>query len=171
MHLPGSYSRVQIGLHWLSAVVILWALVTGSLLSFLELPAEIKDGMASFNVSLTTVFIPFFMLRLYVAASRSAASINASWTLQQVAARLTHRAIYTLTTVVLISGVLMMQHGADVFGFAQFGPVLTHVWLREWFTQIHTWSCVALAALITLHVAAVIKHQLSGHSIIKRMWH
>ena len=170
MHLPGYYSRLQIGLHWLSAVVILWALVTGSLLSFLELPAEIKGGMASFNVSLTTLFIPFFLLRLYVAASRSAAILHASWTLQQVAARLTHRAIYSSTTVVLISGVLMMQHSADVFGVARFGPVLTHAWLREWFTQIHTWSCVALAALITLHVAAVIKHQLSGHSIIRRMW-
>lgn len=170
MHSPGSYSRLQISLHWLSAVVILWALVTGSLLSFLELSAEIKDAMASFNVSLTTLFIPFFMLRLYVAASRSAPSLDASWTLQQVAARLTHRAIYISTTVVLISGVLMMQHSADVFGFAHFGPVLTHAWLREWFTQIHTWSCVALAALITLHVAAVIKHQLSGNPIIKRMW-
>jgi cytochrome b561 len=140
------------------------------LLSFLELPAEIKGGMASFNVSLTTLFIPFFLLRLYVAASRSAAILHASWTLQQVAARLTHRAIYSSTTVVLISGVLMMQHSADVFGVARFGPVLTHAWLRGWFTQIHTWSCVALAALITLHVAAVIKHQLSGHSIIRRMW-
>jgi cytochrome b561 len=83
---------------------------------------------------------------------------------------MTHCAIYVLTALVLVTGVLMMEKSADVFGLIRFGPVLTQPALHEAFSQLHIGSCIVLAALIALHVAAVIKHQLTGHSVLKRMW-
>jgi cytochrome b561 len=85
-------------------------------------------------------------------------------------ARIAHCAIYVLTAVVLLTGVLMMKEPADVFGLVRFGPVLTQPELHEWFTRLHIGSCIALAALLALHIAAVIKHQMSGNPVLKRMW-
>lgn len=170
MQLPQDYSRLQIGLHWLSAIIILWALVSGSLFRIVEVSAELKESVTHFNVSLTMLFIPFFILRAYLAFSTSSSARGCGPNFMERLARIAHCAIYVLTTVVLISGVLMMKDRADFFGFLYFGPVLTQPTLHEWFGDLHIWSCVALAALVVLHIVAVIRHQISGNSVIKRMW-
>ena len=170
MQLPQGYSRLQVGLHWLSAIIIMWALVSGGLFRIVEFSEGLKEDLAHFNVSLTLLFIPFFMLRVYLAFSTSSSAHVCGPNLMERLARIAHCAIYALTTVVLISGVLMMKDRADLFGFFYFGPVLTQPTLHEWFGHLHIWSCVALAALIALHIGAVIWHQLSGNSVMKRMW-
>ncbi|WP_235515057.1 cytochrome b/b6 domain-containing protein [Erwinia sp. Leaf53] len=59
------YAWQQVVLHWLSAVVIIWATITGFYAAMFETTPEIKEWIGFFNVSLTTVFIPFFILRVY----------------------------------------------------------------------------------------------------------
>jgi superoxide oxidase len=34
---------------------------------------------------------------------------------------------------------------------------------------VHIQACVALLVLVTVHVAAVIKHEASGHRVLKNM--
>jgi cytochrome b561 len=170
MKVPCSYSRLQIVLHWLSAAVILWALVTGSLLSVVDVDDEFKSSVASFNVSLTSLFIPLFILRAWLAFLPSLGDRTFAASTSQRLARIAHCAIYVLTAVVLLTGVLMMKERADVFGLVRFGPVLTQPELHEWFTRLHIGSCIALAALLALHIAAVINHQMRGNPVLKRMW-
>lgn len=81
-----------------------------------------------------------------------------------------HYAIYAITAVVLGSGLSMMDEGIRLFEVVQFGPLLQQPVHHEWFSWLHTWSCIALAGLLALHIGAVIKHQLSGQPVIRQMW-
>ena len=81
-----------------------------------------------------------------------------------------HTMMYVLVVIVLISGVFMMDRPIIFFNVVTFPQPLSSVDMTGLFGRIHTPACGVLAALITLHVVAVIKHQLSGQSIIKRMF-
>ncbi|CAK9886650.1 MAG: hypothetical protein XXXJIFNMEKO3_03095 [Candidatus Erwinia impunctatus] len=59
--MDAKYSWQQVVLHWLSAIIIIWATISGFMIFFLQPAQEIKDIIGFFNVSLTTVFIPFFI--------------------------------------------------------------------------------------------------------------
>lgn len=170
MTLSTPYSRVQIYLHWLSAAVILWTLISGSSVLVLDLPASLKKDLTAFNVSLTAAFIPFFILRCCLAIRRAARAAPCSKTLQQWLALIAHGALYAVTAVVLGSGVLMMGQGFSVFGLVHIDPLLTSPAYLTRFARLHIGSCVVLAALIALHIAAVIKHQWAGTPVIGRMW-
>ena len=65
------YSRQRVWLHWLSAVVIIWTLASGFYVASVQVPAQLKQTVALFNVSLTTVFIPFFIWRLFAFISHT----------------------------------------------------------------------------------------------------
>lgn len=53
-----AYSTSQKLLHWVSAVIIVWALLSGFFVAVFSVPASVKAWVAFFNVSLTTVYIP-----------------------------------------------------------------------------------------------------------------
>lgn len=170
MSSSAAYCRLRISLHWVSAVVILWVLISGTLVALIEEPMKLKTDIARFNVSLTTVFIPVFVLRVCLAAARAMSMTRQLQTVQEWAACLVHGLIYLATAVVLISGVLMMSHPFSVFGMLQFDPWMTDPQWQLYFFRLHIWSCVVLAVLVGLHVSAVIRHQLAGYSVIRRMW-
>ena len=46
------YSRQRVLLHWLSAAVILWTLLSGFFVAGFEVPAHMKESVAFFNVGL-----------------------------------------------------------------------------------------------------------------------
>ena len=55
------YSTQQIILHWLSAIIIIWATLSGFYVAFCHPDQPVKEWIGFFNVSLTTLFIPFFI--------------------------------------------------------------------------------------------------------------
>ena len=59
------YSTCQKLLHWVSAVIIVWALLSGSVVAIFAVPASVKAWVFFFNVSLTTLYIPVFVVRVY----------------------------------------------------------------------------------------------------------
>lgn len=164
-----SYCWQQKVLHWVSAAVILWILMSGFWLAFGGARGAAYHAVASFNVALGTLYIPVFLLRCwFLFRCRKPASVVPSVHLQLVA-RGVHLGLYCTTALVLFSGILMMNRPIDVFGWLTFGPMLQDAAWRELWLQLHRVSNVLLTTLVGLHVGAVILHELSGRRILRRM--
>ncbi|MFZ5934960.1 hypothetical protein BGP84_05160 [Pseudomonas putida] len=164
-----TYCWQQILLHWVSALVIVWALVSGFYVTGFVVEPATAQWVGFVNVGLTTLFIPVFLLRWfmrYLKARPSALSENA---LVRRIAHVFHEGIYWLIALVLTSGVLMMDRAIDVFGWFAIAPLLTDpFWLSAWLT-VHVAANVALALAVALHVAAVAMHEFAGRSVLRRM--
>lgn len=163
------YSPYQIVLHWLSAIIIIWSTISGFWVSFFEMDPAVKNWVSFFNISLTTLFIPVFAVRIYL-AYRQPSDIKAeARTLNDSLALWAHRGLYGLTTVVLLTGVMMMDRPINIFGLVSIPQPLDNPELIDVFFKIHVAACWILALLIGLHIAAVIKHEISGNPVMKRM--
>jgi cytochrome b561 len=163
------YSRQRVLLHWISAMVIVWTLASGFYAAGIDVPAPIKHRVAFINVSLTTVFIPVFFWRLFIFAWHLQHMNVLASALMERLVLLAHVLIYFTVSLVLITGVLMMDRPIDVFGLFQIAQPLDDADLLALFTTVHVWACGVLAALIALHVGAVIVHEARGHRILRRM--
>lgn len=165
-----SYTEVQKFLHWLSAVIIVWALASGFYVAFFDVMLPVKEWVAFINVSLTTVFIPFFVVRLYIALRRGRCIAKSDRSKAESLAAFAHGIIYLVVSVVLVTGILMMDRAIDVFGILYISqPLHDPAWIQL-FLSVHVWACVVLAALIALHVSAVIKHEVSGRHVLGKMY-
>jgi cytochrome b561 len=163
------YSRQRVLLHWLSAAVILWTLLSGFLVAGFEVSAHIKESVAFFNVSLTTVFIPFYAWRLFLFFTHTRFSGMRSLSLVERLALIAHASIYLLVGAVLLTGVLMMDRPIDVFGVIEIAQPLSDPRLIALFVTVHTWACVVLALLLVAHIGAVILHEACNHRVLRRM--
>ncbi|WPP02324.1 cytochrome b/b6 domain-containing protein [Pseudomonas sp. HR96] len=153
-------------LHWLSAIFIVWALVMGSYVSFLPETARLREQVAQLNVSLATLFIPLFAWRLWL---RLRAEQAAPATLAEHMAHWAHWLLYGLTALVLVTGVLMMNRPIRIFDWLTLPQPLHDPALLKGLMQVHGVSCAVLAGLVGLHVLAVIKHELGGRRVLRRM--
>ncbi|EJM94185.1 cytochrome B561 [Pseudomonas sp. GM74] len=164
-----SYSRQRVLLHWLSAAVILWTLLSGFLVAGFEVSTHIKESVAFFNVSLTTVFIPFYVWRLFLFFTHTRFSGMSSLAPVEALALFVHALIYLIVGAVLVTGVLMMDRPIDVFGVVEFGQPLNDPRLTALFATVHMWACVVLSLLLTAHIGAVIVHEACNHRVLRRM--
>lgn len=86
------YSRPRIFLHWLSAAIILWATFSGFGVVLLDTKDPFRQWVESFNPQITSLFIPFFAWRLWLAIKSPPARERS--TAQQRVASAAHKAIY-----------------------------------------------------------------------------
>ncbi|HEF4760402.1 TPA: cytochrome b/b6 domain-containing protein [Pseudomonas putida] len=163
------YSGQRVWLHWLSAAVIIWTLASGFYVAVVEVPARISQLVAFINVSMTTVFIPFFVWRLGIFVAHARCMDLSTLTVEKKLVFFVHTLIYLVVTVVLATGVLMMDRPIDVFGVVEIAQPLSDPALIAPFITIHVWSCLFLSLLIAVHVGAVIVHELCGHRVLRRM--
>ncbi|WP_223541786.1 cytochrome b [Pseudomonas sp. BF-RE-26] len=163
------YSRLRVLLHWLSAAVILWTLLSGFLVAGFEVSAHIKESVAFFNVSLTTVFIPFYLWRLFLFFTHTRFSDLRSLSLVEVLALFVHSSIYLIVGAVLVTGVLMMDRPINVFGVIGIAQPLSDPCLIALFVTVHTWACVVLSLLLAVHIGAVIVHEACNRRVLQRM--
>lgn len=160
------YSRAQIALHWLSALYIAWALVMGFSVSLFQVTAEFKATVAAMNISLATLFIPIFIIRLYLRYHfvRRHPPKTAEPLVSFV-----HNLIYLIISLALVSGVLMMDRPIEVFNLLTFPqPIHDPAWLTG-LKKVHLLSNSLLGVLISLHVLAVIKHEVVGIRVLRRI--
>lgn len=164
-----TYSRSQKLLHWLSAVVILWALFTGFYVALAPVSSEMKGLAGWINVSLTTLLIPVFAWRCVLAwRHRIAPSVQP----QPLTTRLAgwvHVILYFTISVVLLTGVLMMERSIVVFDWFTLPQPIKDPALTRFFHTLHIASCAVLGALVGLHIAAVVKHSVKGKPVLGRM--
>lgn len=163
------YSTQRVWLHWLSAAVIVWTLISGFYVAAVDVTPQVAQWVAFLNVSLTTVYLPFFVWRLIIfVAHAQHTSVRTLGFLEKLAL-FAHTLIYLVISLVLVSGVLMMDRPIDVFGLLEIAQPLSDPELISWFLTLHVWACIFLALLIVLHIGAVIVHELCGHRVLRRM--
>lgn len=165
-----NYSLLQKVLHGVSALTIIWLLISGFYVGLISEKSTLKLFISEFNVSVSLLLIPVFLLRLSVSFGRGYGALSGENNLTPWLVFLVHTMMYVSVVIVLISGIFMMNRPITFFNVVAFPQPFDRVGLTGLFGRIHTPACGVLAALITLHVAAVIKHQLSGQSVIKRMF-
>ncbi len=157
-------------LHWLSAVIIVWALSSGFYVSLFDVALTVKEWVAFINVSLTTVFLPFFVVRLYIFLRRRRSDNTMHRSLGEHLASFVHGLIYLVVSMVLVTGILMMDRVINVFDLLFIPQPLQDPYWIQLFLKIHVWACVVLAVLVGLHMSAVIKHEVSGRRVLGNMW-
>lgn len=169
--LPDSkYSVTARLLHWVSAALIIWATLSGLSVSLLDVNEKLAHWIADFNVSATLVFIPFFAWRIVHRLRQGIPEYgdHVSITTQKIAICV-HCLLYGLTSIVLISGVLMMDRSFSVFHLFELQPLFISELVTHGFEQIHVASSRLLGLLVALHILAVIKHQIGNTGVLQRM--
>ncbi|PKG36993.1 hypothetical protein CXF74_21235 [Psychromonas sp. Urea-02u-13] len=157
-------------LHWISAIVILWASITGLYIAFFEINPTIKSFILNFNVSITVVFIPIFCYRIYVRLKHGVPDAHSDFSpLEKKLAHIGHTLLYIVISIVLISGVLMMDNNISVFHLFTLSPLIQDLSITHFFEVLHLYTCRILAVLVTFHIIALIKHELMGRRILKKM--
>ncbi|WP_019211452.1 cytochrome b [Yersinia massiliensis] len=167
--MKNKYSWQQIVLHWISAVIIVWATVTGFYVALFDVAPTLKTLIGFINVSLTTLFIPVFIIRLYYYFTAEKPEEINTTRLTIFIAHAVHFIIYLNIMIVMVTGVLMMERDINVFGLFMIPQPIHNLAVTSTFNTVHIISCTTLAALVLLHIAAVIKHELSGKRVLKRM--
>ncbi len=63
----------------------------------------------------------------------------------------------------------MMEKNINVFSLVTFPRIFQEPRLTKFFSDIHRYSTIALFSLVVLHIFAVLKHEIGGKRILKRM--
>lgn len=160
-------------LHWAMAVLIISLVVLGLYMS--ELPrGDAKSDLIRLHASAGVLALILLLVRMgWKLANHTPQPISTvRW--QVVLSKLVHWAFYVVIAFLVVSGSFsVMTVGWDVPFFALFeipsvqerDIELHHYW-EDW----HLAAWYSLAALFTLHLVAVLYHQLVGKKqILKRM--
>ena len=157
------YARAQIVLHWLIALAIIAMLGIGLYMVGLPKGLAFKSSLINFHKSLGMTVFLLVLIRIVVrlVAGRPPLPPMQAW--QRAAASMTQALLYVAMIIIPLTGYL----GSS---FNKFG---THFWgvplpmwgwddagLRKILFTLHTVSAWVLIALIVLHVAGALKHQL-----------
>ena len=156
-------------LHWLSALIILWAMGSGFYILLAQPPEEVIHTIADFNVSITLLFVPVFIIRLVVSHVSEKPTTPQLGNRQQQLAHRVHVVMYWMVSIVLITGVLMMDRTMNVFGWFELNSVFSAGIITESFFTLHRAANILLTLLLLGHVLAVIKHQWNGVPILRKM--
>lgn len=167
--MSNKYSQPRIWLHWLSAIVIIWGTVSGFYIPLGKPDAETAGLISFINVSLTTCFIPFFILRIIYCLKHKSPPAEPAQQKTHKIAKIAHLILYINISVVLITGVLMMERDINVFNLFAIPAPLSQPSLTQFFHSLHIASCASLALLVVMHILAVVKHQLAGKGVMHRI--
>lgn len=164
------YNNTTKVLHWLSALVILWATITGFYTILPNTEDHIIQKIAALNISITTLFIPIFCFRILYRLTRKPPIDNEIMSTVEIKmANVMHSFFYVLISIVLLSGIFMMDRPILIFNLFQFSQPLDNSNIIKLFKSLHKYSTQLLAVCILLHIMALIKHEMKGHKILQRM--
>ncbi|WP_322011924.1 cytochrome b [Paraburkholderia sp. J12] len=167
---PARYDAIARFFHWVFAAGILYTSIAGYALAQLPAGAE-RDLLSRLNMSIATVLIALFPLRLGWTLVRTAPrALPGIPRLQRVLAHGVHTLIYAVIFIVLASGFLMVPNGYAFFGLVDIPTPFAKGPLTDTLFIVHRIGCALLAALVVLHVLAVVKHQLiARNDVLRRM--
>lgn len=174
------YNRVQVILHWLIAVIILGMIGLG--LYMVELPkqSELPPGEESVRAfyfllhkSLGITAATLILIRILWRLSHKAPALPdtvSKW--QQKAAGIVHGLLYIVMIAMPFTGYLQSMYSSyDTKFWGIVLPRLTEAdkAMKETFSEVHEVLAFAFILLIAIHLAAAIKHRISGTGISERM--
>ncbi len=173
------YSGVAIALHWVLALALLGMVGFGLYMADLPFsPARLKlynwhkwAGVCVLVLSLARLLWRFTHRPPALPAAMQAAM--PAW--QKLAHHGTHAALYALFFAIPLLG--WAYSSAAGFPIVVFGVLPLPDWvpvspdLAEALKPLHKWAALTMTALVGLHVAAVVKHQLIDRDgLLWRMW-
>src|SRR5262245_46759116 len=170
---PGRYNAFQVVLHWISAVLILLSLSTGTLV-LKNLPND-KDKIVPLGIHVMTgaligVVILAQLLARYTASQPARASTGNA-TLDTLA-RVVHAALYVCAIGMVTSGIAVAIQAdlpAIVFG-GSLTPLPEDFW-KFASRRAHAYFAWTLLVLVALHVCGALYHQLVRRDrLLARMW-
>ena len=176
---PARYSGVAIALHWVLALALLGMVGFGLYMADLPFsPARLKlyNWHKWAGVCVLVLSLARLLWRLTHRPPELPAAMQAAmpaW--QKLAHHGTHAALYALFFAIPLLG--WAYSSAAGFPIVVFGVLPLPDWvpvspdLAEALKPLHKWAALTLTALVGLHVAAVVKHQLLDRDgLLWRMW-
>ena len=168
--IPARYDRFSRLLHWVVAVVIIYAMCMGYILHALE-GTRWFTFFSVLNMSLGTIATPIMLVRFVWRFFRPSVPYPAT-----VAGRkkqmvvFIHELFYLTIMLVLVSGFLMLHKDYSLFGLLPITHPINTIEVNEFFFKVHRVSCILLGLILLGHVAAVIKYTFKGQrEILQRM--
>ncbi|WP_261132670.1 cytochrome b [Serratia quinivorans] len=164
------YDRFTRILHWVVAVVIIYAMCMGYILHALE-GTRWFAFFSVLNMSLGTIATPIMLVRFVWRFFRPSLAWPASISLRKKQMVVfIHEVFYLTIFVVLVSGFLMLQKDFHLFGLLPISRPIDVPVINHFFFVIHRYSCIMLGTILLMHVAAVLKYTFSGKpEILRRM--
>lgn len=169
------YSSAAIALHWLTAVLVLIGVGLAWLLDSTETAAERNELLAIHKSVGILIFVLAWMRVGWRATHAPPPQAGPQPWWQKAAAWATHMALYLITLTMPISGYISAAargRKTDFFGLVdipQWVPLDRS--LSTLTEEIHEWSSLGLYALVSLHLSAVLYHQLvQKDGLFERMW-
>ena len=145
-------------------------MLTGIVLALGWLPRSLVQPILDFNVSLTTAFIPLFIWRIGHRLLRRKSLEDIVQAQQHpIYVGLFHGFLYLLTLAVLCTGVLMMSHDIHIFGLISLPYLIEDPAQQALFFKAHKYTSSVLGLTVIVHVVAVVKHSLTGRSVLHKM--
>ncbi len=154
---------LAIGLHWTSAILVIALLALGLWMITLSYYSQWYYTAPALHTSMGILFTAVLILRCSWRLTNTQPIITGT-SLEQRAAGISHWLIYWLLFAICISGYLIVTaagSGISVFGLFELpaSPLQfdNQADMAGWW---HRWLCYLLMAVIVLHIAAALKHQL-----------
>jgi cytochrome b561 len=176
---PQRYHRLAITLHWVMAVAFLCMLASGLLMTDLE-DKSLQFQIYQWHKSLGVILLLAFFLRLGVRLLTHPPALPENFPrLEKWAAKAGHWGLYAVMVLMPLSGWVMVSaspYGLPTIVFGWFAwphlPGITaNAAIEDWAKTGHEIMAYAFMGLITVHVAAVLKHALrDGQNLLPRMW-
>lgn len=173
MSSPTQYDPVAKSLHWLMAFLIIGLWCVG--LTMEEMPkGDLRSQIIGMHKAFGVVVLALVVLRLAWRATHAAPALPSSMpSLEQLAAKLGHLALYGLMIALPIDGILMSQSGGrdvNVFGFVLPTLVEKNDEMKHFYGEGHELLAWVLAVVLVVHVAAALRHHVMlKDDVMRRM--
>lgn len=167
-----TYGAVAVTIHWLSAILIVFALLTGFRTAN-TLDAALKTQLVGLHVPLAVAVIVLTIARIlwWWFADRKPGPVDGTPNWQHYSAKAVHWLFYIVIAGMAASGVgMFVLSGAGPFVFGGAEGQLPD--FREFRPRVpHGIGARAMVLLIFLHVGAALYHHfVRGDGLLRRMW-
>jgi cytochrome b561 len=173
---PQTYTRTAIVLHWLIAAAVFAQIGLGWWMTGIpKSPPGVRAYWFNVHKSIGITLGVLIVLRVLWRLAHRPPALPASlprW--QRTAAAASHAGLYACMVVMPVTGYLGSSF--TKYPIKYFGATLPH-WgwdspvLKELMSTVHYATVVVFMALISVHVAAALKHRMStGDVVFGRMW-
>jgi cytochrome b561 len=168
-----SYALLAISLHWLLAVLIIGMISLGwYMLSIEDNPGS--DWYFMLHKSIGIIVTILVLLRLMWRSGHKPDPLPSNFSQwQATASKMTHWVLYAAMIAMPFIGIVGALLSKD--GISFFGVILPRILspnrdLSEIFFSMHSIVAWFIVALVSLHVAAALKHLINKDGVFQRMW-
>lgn len=164
------YSRLQIALHWLTALTILAGWATAQIID--AVPRDLKGTMQGFHADIGLAVGLIVLIRLVSRAWFPAAPDAPGGAWVNRAAHAVHLLLYALVAAAVLGGLLTAwARGMAIPGLPAFPPAPDLIrGARRAIKEVHELAANAILITAGLHAAAALAHHyLLGDNVLRRM--